>query len=359
MARKKWIRLYTDVLDDPKVATLEDRQIVSLLRVWILAANYESTGRVPRVALCRTIPESDITALLRAGLLEPDPEGDGYQIHNYARRQSCAETDKRRRELGRERVRRHRERRRAEAPKQTPESAEREPAPAPEPPPNNPQSTEDVTLCNALQGALQGALHGTMKRVTQRYTFSDFYDPAKCNALHFSPLPQVVTENPKKCNALQGALHDPCNAVRSKKLKDKRLRDSPERVTRYGNVTQDHADPEPTPEPTPKRKRHTYTAEFETFWNAYPRHDDKLAAFKAWKTARHNFSAEELTAAAERYRDDPNRRGLRFTKHGATWLHDTDPTDAPPLPPTDPAGYDGIAEYFNNTEREADAPYAY
>lgn len=72
-------------------------------------------------------------------------------------------------------------------------------------------------------------------------------------------------------------------------------------------------------------------SEFAAFWKIYPRHQGRATAVKAYAKARKKVSAEELLAAAQRYRDDPNRED-GFTLHGATWLNQERWQD-PPLPP--------------------------
>jgi hypothetical protein len=45
-----------------------------------------------------------------------------------------------------------------------------------------------------------------------------------------------------------------------------------------------------------------YAAEFETFWQRFPRHVGKLAAYKAYKKARALATAEQIRDGVERYR---------------------------------------------------------
>jgi hypothetical protein len=70
--------------------------------------------------------------------------------------------------------------------------------------------------------------------------------------------------------------------------------------------------------------------EFDTFWSAYPRKAGKGAAKTAWTKAVSKASAAHIIAAAERYRDDPNRED-GFTAHAATWLNG-ERWDDDPLP---------------------------
>ena len=63
--------------------------------------------------------------------------------------------------------------------------------------------------------------------------------------------------------------------------------------------------------------------DFAAFWSAYPRKESKGTARKAWRTARRKADAQTIIKAAERYRDDPARKGSarEFTAHPATWLN--------------------------------------
>lgn len=69
-------------------------------------------------------------------------------------------------------------------------------------------------------------------------------------------------------------------------------------------------------------------AEFEKFWAAYPRHEAKGAARKAWDKAIKRATPEEITAGAVRYRDQPGR-DPQYTAHAATWLNADRWTDEP------------------------------
>lgn len=104
---------------------------------------------------------------------------------------------------------------------------------------------------------------------------------------------------------------------------------------------QTSATPAPTPATSPSSssllpatKSRTdpsdYPEEFEWFWQAYPRKDDKRPAFKAWERACRRASADQIYNGATRYRDDPNRDEA-YTKLGATWLN-ADSWDNGPLP---------------------------
>lgn len=59
---------------------------------------------------------------------------------------------------------------------------------------------------------------------------------------------------------------------------------------------------------------------FAEFWKVYPKRADKGHARKAFAKALGKASADEITAGAERYRDDPTRKP-DYTKNAATWLN--------------------------------------
>lgn len=80
--------------------------------------------------------------------------------------------------------------------------------------------------------------------------------------------------------------------------------------------------PKPKKSAKPKRNRFAYgTPEFDEFWEAYPRKDDRKPAWKAWEKAlNEGANPEDIIAGAKRYRDDPNRNP-GFTKQAKTWLN--------------------------------------
>jgi hypothetical protein len=59
---------------------------------------------------------------------------------------------------------------------------------------------------------------------------------------------------------------------------------------------------------------------FDAWYEAFPRHEGKGAAKKAWAKARAKAPAEDLLSGALRYRNDPNRDPA-FTTLPATWLN--------------------------------------
>lgn len=65
----------------------------------------------------------------------------------------------------------------------------------------------------------------------------------------------------------------------------------------------------------------TFGAEFEKFWNCYPRLVGKATAQSAFATAARKFGPDVIIAGAERLRDDPNLPEKQFIPHPTTWIH--------------------------------------
>lgn len=93
----------------------------------------------------------------------------------------------------------------------------------------------------------------------------------------------------------------------------------------------------------PKRvKKHAKkpadTAEFEAFWQAYPKKADKGHARTAFAKALAAVGdVQVLIAGAEAYRNSP-ARSERFTKNAATWLNGECWADEQPAPVKVPGG---------------------
>lgn len=80
--------------------------------------------------------------------------------------------------------------------------------------------------------------------------------------------------------------------------------------------------------PAQAPKRQEYPKEFEEFWAAYPRKDDKGQAYKKYHARRKDgFSAEELLTAAKNYAAQCKRKKTEreFTKQAKTFLSETTP----------------------------------
>lgn len=102
-----WIKLYTEILNDPKVGRLDDHQHRRFIEALLLAGNEERDGYLPDLADAAYMTHADEAELVtdwrsleRAGLLaETD---DGWLVVNFAKRQAPSEVA--------ERVRLHRQR---------------------------------------------------------------------------------------------------------------------------------------------------------------------------------------------------------------------------------------------------------
>lgn len=135
-----------------------------------------------------------------------------------------------------------------------------------------------------------------------------------------------------------------------------------------GNITPDEsgaAEPEEDdeqeaqPEPKPEAESRTekpgrYAPEFETFWRAYPRKNDKGQAYRKYQARLNDgYRPEELLMAAERYAAECRRAKteMRFIKHAKTFLGDSAPfldylPRKEPEPPSGPQdGGNPFAEY--------------
>jgi hypothetical protein len=68
--------------------------------------------------------------------------------------------------------------------------------------------------------------------------------------------------------------------------------------------------------------------DFGTFWAAYPRHEKRAEAVKAWEKAVKRADPVDIVGGAVRYAGDPNRDPA-FTAHASSWLNGDRWTDDP------------------------------
>jgi hypothetical protein len=89
-----------------------------------------------------------------------------------------------------------------------------------------------------------------------------------------------------------------------------------------GPETVGNPDTEPKEIYNPSRTQNENNARepFDAFWDTYPRKAGKGQARKAWTTAITKADPAVIIAAADGYRNDPNRTD-QFTPHPATWLN--------------------------------------
>lgn len=65
----------------------------------------------------------------------------------------------------------------------------------------------------------------------------------------------------------------------------------------------------------------TIYAQFEEFWNVYPRKVSKRAALKAFESALSRSGFDEILAGAIRFANDRNLPDAEFIPHPTTWLN--------------------------------------
>jgi hypothetical protein len=109
------------------------------------------------------------------------------------------------------------------------------------------------------------------------------------------------------------------------------------------------------PVPAKRRSRPTGDADFDRWWDQYPRRVDKESARKAYarviKAGR--ATPDELLAGAMRYAAEKAGEDPRFTKHPATWLNAGSWANEPLAPrPVQrnraDSAIDGILSYFTD-----------
>jgi len=112
MASKYWLKLYYEILDDPKTARLPDSSWRRFIECLVLAGEQDEDGLLPsvedmswRLRVSETTMAQDMARLALAGLVELT-QGDRWLVTNYAKRQEAVK--------GNERVRQFRERKRKE-----------------------------------------------------------------------------------------------------------------------------------------------------------------------------------------------------------------------------------------------------
>lgn len=104
------------------------------------------------------------------------------------------------------------------------------------------------------------------------------------------------------------------------------------------------------PKKTKQKKSESYSNDFESFWEIYPRKSDKGSAYKKYLTRlKDGWSPEQLLTAAKKYKAQiiANRTDQKYIKLCKTFLSDTTP----------------FADYLTKTERQGasndtENPYA-
>ncbi len=82
-------------------------------------------------------------------------------------------------------------------------------------------------------------------------------------------------------------------------------------------------EPASPPQESRSRKAPQYAGEFEKFWNAYPRREEKALAYKQWQARLNDgYTPDELITAAKAYAENCRRNHTekRYTKQAKTFL---------------------------------------
>src|SRR5512141_1351576 len=111
MASHYWIKLYIEILDDPKMGKLPDSLFRRAIELFLLAGEFKKEGLLQPIEdiawRLRSSPEEVVealNALSRIGIARESP--DGWLITNFAKRQEASSSANR--------VRNYRERRNAD-----------------------------------------------------------------------------------------------------------------------------------------------------------------------------------------------------------------------------------------------------
>jgi DnaD/phage-associated family protein len=107
MASKYWIKLYIEILDDPKMGQMSDRLFRRTIQLFLLAGDLNGSGILPsvddmawRLRLSQEELETDLADLASTGIVHKN--GDHWVVTKFEDRQSPVS--------GAERMRRYRER---------------------------------------------------------------------------------------------------------------------------------------------------------------------------------------------------------------------------------------------------------
>lgn len=106
---------------------------------------------------------------------------------------------------------------------------------------------------------------------------------------------------------------------------------------------------------SPPVKAKRYPDDFEEFWQAYPRHENKADAAKAFATAKKHKDATAIITAAGRYKADPNLPDENFIPYPAKWLRAGGWDNGPCSPRTNGTNGQAKPSTTNARVNEADA----
>jgi hypothetical protein len=110
MASYYWIKLYHEILDDPKMGRLPDRLWRRTIEMFLFAGREGGCGELPSVAdmawTLRTTPaelQEDINELERIGIIRQDDGADPFVVHFEERQAPIPPAERKRRQRERER----------------------------------------------------------------------------------------------------------------------------------------------------------------------------------------------------------------------------------------------------------------
>ena len=71
------------------------------------------------------------------------------------------------------------------------------------------------------------------------------------------------------------------------------------------------------------KRQEIYSAEFEEFWKAYPRKENKRESFKKWKKAVVDITEKKLLVYTIRFAEKVQRDNTqeKYIPHPTTWLN--------------------------------------
>jgi len=104
MASRYWLKLYHEILHDPKMGTLSDRLWRRCIEMFLLAGDYDEEGHLPSIediawALRTNADElaQELAELARIGILSKD--GNGWYVTKWTERQAAVSGAERMRQL--------------------------------------------------------------------------------------------------------------------------------------------------------------------------------------------------------------------------------------------------------------------
>lgn len=273
----KWLRLYDDLLDDPKAQQLPAALFKHWINLLCLASKSEPRGTLPtvtdtafRLRLSEAKTRSILKELTGMGLI--DRVGETLQMHNWNERQRASDNVA-------ARVQKHRA---------------------------TVSGNGSVTLQETLPKRDGNALD------TDTETDTDADPETETSSQALTPLP-TLAHLPGERGAENGetATDDDADAV-------------PEESVGSGDSDIPDDDQRAESDERPSGTTKALDRRFEQFWSAYPRKVGKVAAQRAWNRLRPDAATLDRmldVIANERGSEQWRREGGRFIPHPTTWLN--------------------------------------